>query len=163
MKMTAKAIAPCLWFDTEAEAAANHYVSIFEDSKITQVGRYGEEGRDIHGKQPGSVMIVEFQIQGQKFLALNGGPQFKFSEAISFQVHCDTQAEVDYFWAKLSEGGSEGHCGWLKDRFGLSWQVVPTIIPELLRDEKSEKAQRVMKAVFQMRKLDIAALKHAAA
>jgi predicted 3-demethylubiquinone-9 3-methyltransferase (glyoxalase superfamily) len=163
MKMTAPAIAPCPWYDTEAEAAANHYVSIFKDSRIVQIGRYGEEGRDIHGKEPGSAMIVEFEIQGQRFSALNGGPQFRFSEAISFQVHCETQAEVDYFWSKLSEGGSEGRCGWLTDKFGLSWQVVPTIIPELLRDEKSDKAQKVMKAVFQMGKLDIATLKRAAA
>jgi len=161
MKMTARAIAPCLWFDTEAEAAANHYVSIFEDSKITQIGRYGEEGRDIHGKPPGSVMIVEFEIQGQKFLALNGGPQFKFSEAVSFQVHCDTQAEVDYFWAKLSAGGSEGHCGWLKDKFGLSWQVVPTVVPEMLKDGNPASANRVMKEIFQMRKIDIATLQKA--
>jgi predicted 3-demethylubiquinone-9 3-methyltransferase (glyoxalase superfamily) len=154
---------PCLWFDTQAEAAANHYVSIFKNSKLGKISRYGKEGQDIHGKQPGSVMTVEFEIEGQKFLALNGGPQFKFSEAISFQILCETQAEVDHYWSKLAESGQEGPCGWLKDKFGLSWQVVPAVLPELLRDQNSEKGQRVMKAMLQMRKLNIADLQKAAA
>jgi predicted 3-demethylubiquinone-9 3-methyltransferase (glyoxalase superfamily) len=161
MPIAAQKLQPCLWFDTQAEAAAKHYVSIFKNSKIGRIGRYGKEGKEIHGKDAGSVMTVEFELEGQKFFALNGGPHFKFDEAISFQVMCESQAEVDYFWSKLSEGGSEGPCGWLKDKFGLSWQVVPTVVPELLADEKSEKAGRVMKALLQMKKLDIAALKAA--
>jgi predicted 3-demethylubiquinone-9 3-methyltransferase (glyoxalase superfamily) len=161
MPIATQKLQPCLWFDTEAEAAAKHYVSIFKNSKIGRIGRYGKEGKEIHGKDAGSVMTVEFELEGQKFLALNGGPHFKFDEAISFQVMCESQAEVDHFWSKLSEGGSEGPCGWLKDKFGLSWQVVPTVVPELLADEKSEKAERVMKALLQMKKLDIAALKAA--
>ena len=152
-----------MWFDTEGEAAAKHYVSIFKNSKLGRIGRYGKEGKETHGKEAGLVMTVEFELEGQKFLALNGGPQFKFDEAVSLQVLCETQAEIDYFWSRLSEGGSEGPCGWLKDKFGLSWQIVPTVLPGLLQDENSEKAQRVMKALFQMRKLDIAALQHAAA
>lgn len=163
MSMTAKMIMPCLWFDTEAEAAANHYVSIFKNSKIGKTSRYGKEGKEIHGKEAGSVMTVEFEIEGQKFVALNGGPHFKFNEAVSFQILCETQAEVDFFWNKLAQGGQEGPCGWLKDKFGLSWQVVPTVLPEMLKDENAEKAQRVMKAMLQMRKLDIAALKRAQA
>jgi predicted 3-demethylubiquinone-9 3-methyltransferase (glyoxalase superfamily) len=161
MPIGTQRIQPCLWFNDQAEAAAKHYVSIFKNSRIGRIGRYGTEGREIHGKEPGSVMTVEFELEGQKFLALNGGPQFKFDEAVSFQIFCKTQAEVDYFWSKLTDGGSEGPCGWLKDKFGLSWQVVPTVVPELLADEKSDKAGRVMKALLQMRKLDIAALKAA--
>ena len=128
MAIAAQKVAPCLWFDTEAEEAAKFYVSIFEDSRIGNIARYGNEGQDVHGKAPGSVMAVEFELSGQKFAALNGGPQFKFDEAISFQIHCATQDEVDYFWARLTEGGREGPCGWLKDRYGLSWQVVPTVL-----------------------------------
>jgi predicted 3-demethylubiquinone-9 3-methyltransferase (glyoxalase superfamily) len=161
MAIATQKLQPCLWFDTQAEAAAKHYVSIFKNSRIGRIGRYGKEGKEIHGKNAGSVMTVEFELEGLKFLALNGGPQFRFDEAVSFQVMCETQAEIDYFWNKLSEGGSEGPCGWLKDKFGLSWQIVPTVVPELLADEKSEKAQRVMKALLQMKKLDIAALKAA--
>ena len=161
MKMSAKAITPCLWFDTEAEQAANHYVSIFQNSRIGKIGRYGKEGKEFHGKEAGSVMAVEFEIEGMTFVALNGGPQFKFDEAISFQIHCDTQAEVDYFWSRLSEGGKEGPCGWLKDKFGLSWQVVPDALIELLQDANAEKSGRVMKSMLQMKKLDIAALKSA--
>jgi len=161
MRMKAKAIVPCLWFDSQAEAAANHYASIFENSKVGKISRYGKEGQDIHGKEPGSVMTVEFEIGGQKFLALNGGPQFKFSEAVSFQIMCETQAEVDYFWSKLAAGGEEGPCGWLKDKFGLSWQVVPEVLPDMLKDENSGKSQRAMRAMLQMRKLDIAALQKA--
>jgi predicted 3-demethylubiquinone-9 3-methyltransferase (glyoxalase superfamily) len=163
MPIAQQKITPCLWFDTEAEAAANHYVSIFRNSKIVKIGRYGKEGKEIHGKEAGSVMAVEFEIEGQKFVGLNGGPQFKFDEAISFQIACDSQAEIDYFWSKLTEGGKEVQCGWLKDKFGLSWQVVPRVLPELLGNANAEKADRVMKAMLQMKKFDIAALQKAAA
>jgi predicted 3-demethylubiquinone-9 3-methyltransferase (glyoxalase superfamily) len=161
MTIAAQKIMPCLWFDTEAEAAAKHYVSIFKNSRIVRIGHYGKVGKEIHGKGAGSVMIVEFELEGQRFTALNGGPQFRFDEAVSFQVMCETQAEVDYFWSKLSAGGSEGPCGWLKDKFGLSWQVVPTVVLELLADAMSDQAGRVMSAIFQMRKIDIAALQKA--
>lgn len=125
MALAKQKIAPCLWFDTEAEEAAKHYVSIFENSKILNISRYGKEGHEIHGKEAGSVMVAEFELEGQKFVALNGGPQFTFDEAISFQISCKVQAEVDHFWEKLSDGGQEGPCGWLKDKFGLSWQWFP--------------------------------------
>jgi predicted 3-demethylubiquinone-9 3-methyltransferase (glyoxalase superfamily) len=161
MPIATQKIMPCLWFNTEGEAAAKHYVAIFKNSKIGRISRYGSEGKEIHGKEAGAVMTVEFELEGQKFLALNGGPQFKFDEAVSFQVFCDNQAEVDYFWSKLSEGGSEGPCGWVKDKFGLSWQVVPAVVPEMLQDEKSDKAQRVFGAIMQMKKIDIAALQKA--
>lgn len=153
-------ISPCLWFDDEAEEAANFYVSVFKGSKIGDVTRYGKEGYEIHGKEAGTVMTVEFEIEGQKFLALNGGPIFKFNEAISFQVHCEIQEEVDYYWEKLSEGGDKKAqvCGWLKDKYGLSWQIVPTILPKMLKDNDTEKSQRVMKAMLQMHKLDIQTL-----
>jgi predicted 3-demethylubiquinone-9 3-methyltransferase (glyoxalase superfamily) len=154
-------IAACLWFDTQAEEAAKLYVSIFEDSKIEAITRYGKEGFEIHGRPAGSVMTVNFRLRGSLLTALNGGPQFKFNEAISFQVFCDTQKEVDYFWSKLSEGGEEGPCGWLKDRFGLSWQVVPSVLQELIGDPDVEKAQRVTRAFLQMKKFDIAALQRA--
>jgi len=163
MPIVAKSIQPCLWFDTEAEAAAKHYVSIFPNAKLGKISRYGKEGKEIHGKEAGSVMTVAFEIEGLKFLALNGGPLFKFTEAISFQILCDTQADVDYFWSKLADGGSEGQCGWLKDKFGLSWQVVPTALPQWLQHPNAEKAQRAMRAMLKMRKLDIAALETAAA
>jgi predicted 3-demethylubiquinone-9 3-methyltransferase (glyoxalase superfamily) len=163
MPIVAKSIQPCLWFDTEAEAAAKHYVSIFPNAKLGKSSRYGKEGKEIHGKEAGSVMTVAFEIEGLKFLALNGGPLFKFTEAISFQILCDTQADVDYFWSKLAEGGSEGQCGWLKDKFGLSWQVVPTALPQWLQHPNAEKAQRAMRAMLKMRKLDIATLETAAA
>jgi predicted 3-demethylubiquinone-9 3-methyltransferase (glyoxalase superfamily) len=163
MPIAQQKIAPCLWFETEAEAAANHYVSIFKNSKIVKIGRYGKEGKEIHGKAAGSVMAVEFEIEGQKFVGLNGGPQFKFSEAISFQITCDSQAEIDHFWSRLTDGGKEVQCGWLKDKFGLSWQVVPRVLPELLGNANAEKADRVMKAMLQMKKFDIAALQKAAA
>ena len=161
MPISAKMIMPCLWFDTQAEAAANHYVSIFPKSKLGKITRYGKEGKEIHGKPAGSVLTVEFEIEGVKFLALNGGPQFKFDEAVSFQVLCETQADIDYFWSKLAEGGEEGPCGWLKDKFGLSWQVVPTVLPEMLQDPNAGRADRAMKAMLQMRKLDIAGLQRA--
>ena len=161
MPISAKMIMPCLWFDTQAEAAADHYVSIFPKSKLGKITRYGKEGKEIHSKPAGSVLTVEFEIEGVKFLALNGGPQFKFDEAVSFQVLCETQADIDYFWSKLAEGGEEGPCGWLKDKFGLSWQVVPTVLPEMLQDPNAGRADRAMKAMLQMRKLDIAALQRA--
>ena len=161
MPVTTGKITPFLWFDNEAEEAAKFYVSVFKNSKLGKVSRYGKEGFEIHGKTAGTVMTAEFDIEGQKFLALNGGPQFKFNEAVSFQVHCETQEEIDYFWSKLADGGEEGPCGWLKDKFGLSWQVIPTVLPQLLTEEGS--AQRVMRSMLQMRKIDIAALKRAQA
>jgi predicted 3-demethylubiquinone-9 3-methyltransferase (glyoxalase superfamily) len=153
-------ITPCLWFDTQAEDAAKFYTAVFENSRIKQVSRYGEAGREVHGKKAGTVMVVEFEIEGQSFVALNGGPQFKFDEAISFQVFCDTQEEIDYFWNKLSEGGAEGPCGWLKDQFGLSWQVVPSALPQMMMDAGA-KADRIMNAVLKMKKFDLAALQRA--
>jgi predicted 3-demethylubiquinone-9 3-methyltransferase (glyoxalase superfamily) len=161
MAITKQRIMPCLWFDTEAEDAAGFYCSVFKDSRINQISRYGEEGFDKHGKQPGSVMVVAFELEGQKFVALNGGPQFNFSEAVSFQIHCETQKEVDYFWDKLTDGGEEGPCGWLKDKFGLSWQVVPTTLIEMVSDRDPAKVQRVTKAFLQMKKFDISALQRA--
>jgi predicted 3-demethylubiquinone-9 3-methyltransferase (glyoxalase superfamily) len=150
-------ISPFLWFDDHAEEAAKFYVSIFKNSKIGTVSRYGEEGPG----QAGTVMVVPFQLEGQDFLALNGGPNFKFTPAISFVVDCQTQQEVDYYWEKLSEGGQTVECGWLTDRFGLSWQIVPSIIAEYMQDEDREKSGRVMKAILQMGKLDIEKLQHA--
>ena len=161
MPLSAQKINPCLWFDTEAEEAAKFYCSVFKNSRISKVSRYVNEGQEIHGKPAGSVMAVEFELDGQKFAALNGGPQFKFDEAISFQVHCKDQAEVDYFWDKLSAGGKEVACGWLKDRFGLSWQVVPGVLYDMLLDPDQEKVKRVTKAFLRMKKFDIAALKRA--
>lgn len=160
---TIQRITPCLWFDDQAEEAARYYVSIFKNSRIRDIGRYGEAGQEIHGRPPGSVMVVEFELDGQTFTALNGGPVFQFNEAISLQVACETQDEVDYYWEKLTQGGDEDaqQCGWLKDRFGLSWQVVPTIVPELLKDHQSEKSQRAMTAMLQMKKPDIEAMKRA--
>ncbi len=156
-------ITPCLWFDGQAEDAAKFYTSIFPNSKITDVSRYGEAGKEIHGQQPGSVMVVAFELDGQAFTGLNGGPTFKITEAISFQVDCASQEEVDHFWNHLSEGGpvESQQCGWLKDQFGVSWQIVPSILPELLGDSDREKAGRAMEALMQMTKLDIAALKRA--
>ena len=155
-------ITPCLWFDTEAEDAAKFYCSIFENSKIDQISRYVEAGQEIHGKKAGSVMVVAFELEGQKFVALNGGPQFKFDEAVSFQISCRTQKEVDYFWSKLTAGGGqEGPCGWLKDRFGLSWQVVPDQLIEMMLDKDAKKVARVTNAFLQMKKFDIEALKRA--
>jgi predicted 3-demethylubiquinone-9 3-methyltransferase (glyoxalase superfamily) len=160
---TLQKITPCLWFDDRAEEAARFYTAIFENSKILTLAHYGEAGKEVHGKSEGSVMTVEFELEGQKFTALNGGPMFKFNEAISFQVHCETQKEVDYFWEKLSEGGDEKaqQCGWLKDKFGASWQIVPRILEEMLNDADVEKSQRVMTALLQMKKLDVEALSRA--
>jgi predicted 3-demethylubiquinone-9 3-methyltransferase (glyoxalase superfamily) len=154
-------ISPCLWFDGQAEEAAKFYVSIFENSGIETISRFGKEGFEIHGRPAGSVMTVAFRLDGQLFTALNGGPQFKFNEAISLQVFCDTQDEVDHFWNKLSEGGEEGPCGWLKDKFGLSWQIVPSALPGMVADPDTEKSQRVTRAYLQMKKFDIAALERA--
>jgi predicted 3-demethylubiquinone-9 3-methyltransferase (glyoxalase superfamily) len=154
-------ITSCLWFDTEAEEAARFYVSVFPNSKVGTIARFNREGKEIHGKDAGSVMTVEFEINGQPFLALNGGPQFKFSEAISFQIHCETQDEIDYFWSKLTEGGTEVQCGWLKDKFGLSWQVVPSMLAKMLSGGSPEQSERVTKAFLQMKKFDIAALDRA--
>ena len=154
-------ITPNLWFDNQAEEAANFYVSIFKNSKIGDITRYGEAAAEISGKPKGSVMTITFQIEGQEFTALNSGPQFKFTEAISLLVNCETQQEVDELWEKLSEGGEEGPCGWLKDKYGVSWQVVPRILDEMIRDPDPVKAERVMKAMLQMQKIDIAGLQQA--
>src|SRR5436853_3259365 len=153
-------ITPCLWFDNNAEEAVNFYTSIFKNSKIGNISRYGEAGYEIHGKPAGRVMTIEFELNGHAFTALNGGPVFKFNEAISFQVGCETQQEVDYFWEKLSAGGDEKaqQCGWLKDRFGVSWQIVPAVLPELIGGPDAAKSGRVMEALLQMKKLDIAKL-----
>jgi predicted 3-demethylubiquinone-9 3-methyltransferase (glyoxalase superfamily) len=154
-------ITPCLWFDDKAEAAATFYTSIFKNSKIVNIARYGEAGAEVSGRPKGTVMTVTFQLEGQEFMALNGGPQFKFTEAISFVVNCQTQEEVDAYWEKLSDGGQEVQCGWLKDKYGLSWQIVPTILGEMLKDPDPKKAERVMKAMLQMKKIDIKRLKQA--
>jgi predicted 3-demethylubiquinone-9 3-methyltransferase (glyoxalase superfamily) len=156
-------ITPCLWFDNNAEEAVKFYASIFKNSKIGKISRYGKEGYEIHGKPEGTVLTVEFELNGQTFTALNGGPTFKFNEAISFQVHCKSQKEVDYYWNKLSKGGDEKaqQCGWLKDKYGLSWQIVPTVLGKMLNDKDPKKSKRVMHALLQMRKLDIATLRRA--
>ena len=156
-------IAPCLWFDDQAEEAAKFYTAIFRNSKITTISRYGEAGREFHGKTPGTVMTVAFELEGQAFTALNGGPVFKFTEAISFQISCESQEEVDHYWQKLSEGGDEAaqQCGWLKDKYGVSWQVVPIALIEMMNDPDSAKSQRVTAAMLQMKKLDIAGLRRA--
>lgn len=149
-------ITPCLWFDNQAEEAANFYSSIFKDSKIESISRYGKEGFEFHGQPEGTAMTVVFQINGQQFTALNGGPIFKFTEAISFQVFCDTQEEIDYYWEKLTADGNESQCGWLTDKYGLSWQIIPSILPQLLADPA--KAGKVTMAFMQMKKFDIAKL-----
>src|SRR4051812_37118698 len=151
-------ITPSLWFDTEAEDAANFYTSVFKNSRIVNVARYNEAAP----RKAGTVMTVEWEIDGQRFVGINGGPQFTFSEAVSFQIHCADQDEVDYYWEKLTDGGSEGPCGWLKDKFGLSWQVAPKGMDEMLSDPDSARGERAMKAMFDMKKLDIAALRAAA-
>jgi predicted 3-demethylubiquinone-9 3-methyltransferase (glyoxalase superfamily) len=161
MKLAARKLTTCLWFDTQAEEAANFYASIFKDAKVGKITRYGKEGHEIHGKAAGSVMTVEFEIAGQTFIALNGGPHFKFNESVSFQVHCETQQEIDIFWEKLSAGGKEGHCGWLKDKYGVSWQVVPAPLARMLADADPKASERVTKAFLQMKKYDIAELKRA--
>ena len=156
-------ITPCLWFDSNAEEAVKFYTSIFKKSKIRKIARYTEEGYEIHGRPAGTVMTIEFELNGQTFTALNGGPVFKFNEAISFQVHCRTQEEIDHYWDKLSQGGDKNaqQCGWLKDKYGVSWQIVPTVLPKMLLDKDTRKSERVMQALLQMRKLEITRLKQA--
>ena len=156
-------IAPCLWFDNEAEPAAAFYTGIFPNSRIGTVLRYSEVGQEFHGKPAGSVMTVAFELDGLSFTALNGGPLFRFNEAVSLQVYCETQQEIDHYWEKLSAGGDENaqQCGWLKDRYGRSWQIVPLALLDMLQDPAPEKSQRAMAALFQMKKLDIAALQRA--
>ena len=155
-------ITPFLWFDDQAEEAVKFYTSIFKNSKIGKIARYDKAGEKAAGRPAGSVMTVEFELEGQEFIALNGGPHFKFTEAISFVVNCKTQTEVDYYWKKLSAGGKEVQCGWLQDKFGLSWQIVPTVLGELMSSKDPAKSQRVMEAMLKMVKLDIKKLKQAA-
>ena len=158
-------ITPCLWFDDQAEEAARFYTAIFRNSRIVGMTRYGEAGREVHGRPAGSVMVVAFELDGQAFTALNGGPVFTFNEAISLQVSCETQEEVDHYWDRLSQGGDEKaqQCGWLKDRYGVSWQVVPTVLPEMLADPDTGRSERAMAAMLTMKKIDIAALERALA
>jgi predicted 3-demethylubiquinone-9 3-methyltransferase (glyoxalase superfamily) len=165
MTTTTQRITPCLWFDTQAEEAANHYVGIFRNSRITAVSRYGEAGQEITGGKPGSVMVVAFELDGQSFTALNGGPHFTFNEAVSLQVNCATQEEIDYYWEKLGAGGDPKaqQCGWLKDRYGLSWQVVPPMEEFFGQDPNAPGAARAMEAMLRMKKIDIAELRRAAA
>jgi predicted 3-demethylubiquinone-9 3-methyltransferase (glyoxalase superfamily) len=157
---TIQKITPCLWFDDRAEEAAEIYIGIFPNSKIFNISRYGEAGKELHGKAAGTAMTVAFELDGQKFTVLNGGSMFKFNEAISFQVDCEHQAEVDYYWEKLAADGDKTaqQCGWLKDKFGVSWQIVPRVLIEMLNDSDYEKSQRVMTAMLQMKKIDIAEL-----
>lgn len=161
--ITTQRIAPCLWFDDQGEDAAKFYTGIFKNSKIKSITRYGTAGFETHHRPPGSVMMVAFELDGQTFTALNGGPHFKFNEAVSLQILCATQEEIDYYWNKLTPGGdpSAQVCGWLKDKFGLSWQVVPDFMDELFADENSAAAQRTMEAMLKMKKLDLAALRRA--
>jgi predicted 3-demethylubiquinone-9 3-methyltransferase (glyoxalase superfamily) len=154
-------ITPFLWFDDQAEEAARFYIGIFSNSRITNITRYSEAGHEVHGRPAGSVMVVAFELEGQPFAALNGGPAFKFNQAVSFVVNCQSQEEIDYYAEKLAADPQEQQCGWLKDKYGVSWQVVPTIVPELLADPGSENTRRVMLAVMKMKKLDIAALQSA--
>jgi predicted 3-demethylubiquinone-9 3-methyltransferase (glyoxalase superfamily) len=156
-------VTPCLWFDSEAEQAARFYTGVFKNSKITKISCYGEVGQEVHGKAPGTVMVVAFELDGHTFTALNGGPFFKFNEAVSFQVNCDTQDEIDHFWGSLSRDGDPKaqQCGWLKDKYGVSWQIVPRVLPAMLTDPNHEKSGRAMKAMLKMKKLDIAELERA--
>jgi predicted 3-demethylubiquinone-9 3-methyltransferase (glyoxalase superfamily) len=156
-------ITPCLWFDGEAEDAARFYTGIFPNSKITSISHYGEAGREVHGQPAGKVLTVAFELDGRPFTALNGGPQFKFNEAVSFQVPCTNQEEIDYYWDKLTAGGDAQaqQCGWLKDRYGLSWQVFPAAVMDMLQDQDRKKADRVMQAIMEMRKMDLVALERA--
>ena len=159
---TVQRITPCLWFDGEAESAVKLYTSVFPDSKIKSVSRYGEAGREVHGGTPGTVLVMSFELDGVGFTALNGGPHFKFNEAVSLQVNCDTQPEIDHYWSRLSEGGptEAQQCGWLKDRFGLSWQIVPSSMARLMTTG-ADKADRVMNALLKMKKIDLVALERA--
>ena len=154
-------ISPCLWFDNQAEEAVNFYVSIFKNTKIGNITRYGEEGAKVSGRPKGSVMTITFQLDGQGFMALNGGPHFTFTEAVSFIIYCASQEEVDELWEKLSEGGEKGQCGWLRDKYGLSWQIVPTMLSEMMQSHDPEKTNRVMSALLQMKKFDIKRLQEA--
>ena len=156
-------LVPCLWFDSQAEEAARYYTGIFKNSRIGTITRYGEAGKEVHKRPAGSVMTVAFELNGLPFTALNGGPVFKFNEAVSFQIMCRTQEEIDHYWNKLSEGGDKQaqQCGWLKDKYGLSWQVVPAVLDEMMADPDREKADRAMEAMLQMKKLDIAELERA--
>ena len=154
-------ITPCLWFDNQAEEAVKFYTSIFKHSKIGKVAHYGESGAQVSGRPKGTVMTVTFELDGQEFMALNGGPIFTFTEAISLSVNCKTQEEIDELWEKLSAGGEKGVCGWLKDKYGLSWQIVPTVLGEMMQDKDAEKTDRVMKALLEMKKLDITTLQQA--
>jgi predicted 3-demethylubiquinone-9 3-methyltransferase (glyoxalase superfamily) len=160
---TGQPITPCLWFDKQAEEAARFYTGIFKNSKLGKISRYGDSGQEVHGQPPGTVMTVEFELNGQPFTALNGGPHFKFNEAVSFQIMCKTQEEVDHYWNRLGEGGDPNAqvCGWVKDKFGLSWQVVPTALGEMMSDPDKAKAGRTMQAMLKMKKLDIAELRRA--
>ncbi len=159
MKNEKSRITPFLWFDDQAEEAVNSYISIFNNSRIMGITRYGEAGAEVAGRPKGTIMTIEFQLEGQKFVALNGGPVFTFSQAISFVVSCETQEEVDELWEKLSAGGEKGQCGWLKDKFGVSWQIVPTVLGEMLQDKNQKKSENVMKAMLQMDKIDIKKLR----
>jgi len=156
-----KNITPCLWFETKAEEAAKFYVSLIKNSKMGSITRYGEGGAEASGRPAGTVMTVTFQLNGQEFMALNGGPQFTFSPAVSFIVNCDTQEEIDTLWDRLSEGGEKSVCGWLKDKYGVSWQIVPAVLGEMMQDRDAEKTERVMKAILQMTKIDIKTLQRA--
>jgi predicted 3-demethylubiquinone-9 3-methyltransferase (glyoxalase superfamily) len=158
-----KKLVPCLWFDGNAEEAVNFYTSVFKKSKLGRISYYSEEGKDIHRQPPGSVMSLEFEIEGTRFLSLNGGPDFKFSEAISFIINCKTQKEIDYYWDALKEGGDPNaqQCGWLKDKFGVSWQVIPEQLDDMTSDDDREKVDRVLHAMFPMKKLDLAVLQKA--
>lgn len=160
---TIQTIVPCLWFDDQAEAAVKFYTGIFKNSRIMRVSRYGEAGREIHGRPPGSVMVMEFELDGQRFTALNGGPIFKFNEAVSLQIYCESQAEVDHFWTRLGEGGDPRaqQCGWLKDKYDLSWQVVPIAMIEMMASTDTARTQRVMTAMLKMKKIEIAELQRA--
>lgn len=163
MVINTQKITPCLWFDGNAEEAVNFYVEVFKNSSIGEVSRYGEAGKEIHGQPVGGVMTMDFTLEGQKYLALNGGPDFKFSEAVSFIVNCETQEEVNYYWDKLAEGGdpSSRVCGWLKDKFGLSWQITPTILEKMMTDPDQAKRDRVMDAFMKMKKIEISELEKA--
>ena len=163
MKINKKTIAPCLWFDGQAEEAVAFYTTVFPNSKVVSTSHYTKAGREVHHKEPGTVMTIAFELEGQPFTALNGGPEFRFNEAVSFQINCETQEEIDRFWKKLSSGGDPKaqQCGWLKDRYGLSWQVVPKVLEEMMRDPDAEKAGRVMEAMLEMKKIDLATLKEA--
>ncbi|HEY7540738.1 MAG TPA: VOC family protein [Methylomirabilota bacterium] len=161
MPNTAQKVTTFLWFDSQAEEAASFYVSIFKNSRIVGVTRYDDESAQAAGRPKGSVMTVAFELDGQAFTALNGGPLFKFTEAISLVVNCESQKEVDHFWNKLTAGGQEVQCGWLKDRYGVSWQIVPTVLLEMIQDKDPEKSRRTMKAMLTMKKLDVDALKKA--